>query len=44
MDDPHDDWHTVFTYKIGKLLRLATGIDYNPQFDLCDDCSHWIMK
>lgn len=40
--DPCDNWHQSFSYSIGRLLRHATGRDYSPQFDLCDDCSHWI--
>ena len=42
MDDPHDDWHPVFSYSVGKVFRHAIGIYYNPQFELCDDCSHWV--
>jgi len=41
-DDPCDDWHPSFSYSIGRLFRHATGINHNPQFDLCDDCQHWV--
>lgn len=40
-EDPCDDWWNAFSFRIGRLMRHAIGIDYNPQFDLCDDCTHW---
>lgn len=43
-EDPCDDWWNAFSFRIGRMMRHAIGIDYNPQFDLCDDCSHWGIK
>lgn len=41
-DDPCDDWWPHWLDYRPRLLRLPTGTDYNPQFDLCDDCQHWV--